>query len=89
MGRRRRPPLTPAEVISILVALGFKFDRQGGSHRHYERLADEIRPRSIVTVDASVDTFSDDLMKSMIRQSNHTREEFYGATEKTRRKLFG
>ena len=87
MGRRRYPPLTPSEVVAILKALGFSLKRQTGSHRHYERAADRQRPRSLVTVDMSVPQFWGELMKSMIRQSNFTRKEFYGATDKTRKKI--
>lgn len=87
MGRRRYPPLTQSEVVAILVALTFKEDRQEGSHRHYELVASGKRPRSIVTVDMSVDSFDKFLIKSMIRQSNHSREDFYGATEKTAKKI--
>ena len=84
---RRYPPLTPSEVVAIVEALGFTLKRQTGSHRHYERAADAQRPRSIVTVDMSVSDFWGELIKSMIRQSNFSREEFYGATAKTRKKI--
>jgi predicted RNA binding protein YcfA (HicA-like mRNA interferase family) len=92
MGQRRYPPLTPSEVVAIVTALGFTFDRQVGSHRHYQRAADpdiatKPKPRSVVTVDTSVQSFDEFLIKSMIRQSNHTREEFYGATDRTARKI--
>jgi hypothetical protein len=30
--------------------------------------------------------FGDYILKSMIRQSNHTRDEFYGATKRTARR---
>jgi hypothetical protein len=42
--------------------------------------------RSIVTVDMAYSEFDDDLIKSMIRQSNRSREMFYGATKRTARK---
>ena len=89
MGRRRYPPLTPTEVISILEALGFTFKRQDGSHKHYELPPDPAkkRPRSVVTVDVSVASFDEFLLKSMIRQSTFGREAFYGATEKTGTKI--
>jgi predicted RNA binding protein YcfA (HicA-like mRNA interferase family) len=74
-------------VVAIVTSLGFKLNRQKGSHAHYERAADQTLPRSIVTVDMAISSFGEDLMKSMIRQSNHTREAFYGATEKTKKKL--
>ena len=87
MGSRRFPPLTPAEVVAIVLALGFSFKKQTGSHAHYERPAEKPRPRAVVTVDMSVRTFSVDLMQSMVRQSKSSRGEFYGATERTRKKI--
>jgi predicted RNA binding protein YcfA (HicA-like mRNA interferase family) len=86
MGQRRFPPLTPDEVQAILRARGFEKKRQDGSHAQWERLPDGRRTRSIVTVDVSRSEFCEDLMKSMIRQSNLTREEFYSATKRTARK---
>lgn len=41
----------------------------------------------MVTVDMSVTSFWVDLIKSMIRQSNYCREDFYGATASTKKKL--
>ena len=72
--------------MSILLALGFVFKRKTGSHAHYERQMDGSRPRSIVTVDMGEKTFDNTLMKSMISQSNHSRDEFYGATRLSARK---
>jgi|SRR5580698_871044 predicted RNA binding protein YcfA (HicA-like mRNA interferase family) len=87
MGQRRYPLLTCSEVQAILQRLGFKKDRHVGSHEQYVCEASEKYPRSIVTVDTSYPEFGDiKLMKSMIRQSNRTREEFYGATKKTAQK---
>lgn len=86
MGKRSTPPLTPVEVIAILLSLGFVFKSQEGSHRHFEYSADALYKRSIVTVDMACKEFDDYLMKSMIRQSNRTREQFYGATKRSARK---
>ena len=86
MGQRRFPPLTPDEVEAILRACGFEKKRQEGSHAQWERAADGRRLRSIVTVDVPRAEVREDLMKSMIRQSNLTREEFYSATKRTARK---
>jgi predicted RNA binding protein YcfA (HicA-like mRNA interferase family) len=83
MGKRSTPPLTPAEVVAILLSLGFIFKNQEGSHRHYEYGADGVYPRSIVTVDMACKEFDDYLMKSMIRQSKRSREIFYGATKRS------
>ena len=87
MGRRRYPRLTPSEVIAILLALQFRFDRQDGSHRQYELPAAGNSPRRLVTVDMSESSFGEYLMKSMIRQSGFDREKFYGATDKTAKKI--
>jgi predicted RNA binding protein YcfA (HicA-like mRNA interferase family) len=76
------PLLKPREVEANLRALGFTLKRQEGSHRQYERAADGVRPRSVVTVDVGKKQFSKDLMKSMIRQSNFTAEEFCSGVAK-------
>ncbi len=87
MGERRYPPLTPAEVVAILRALGFTLLRQVGSHAQWERPSSAGRLRALVTVDMSVRDFWPELIKSMIRQAGSTREEFYGATKATARKI--
>jgi predicted RNA binding protein YcfA (HicA-like mRNA interferase family) len=87
MGTRRYPPLTPSEVVAILRALGFSLKRQDGSHAQYERGADGLRERALVTVDMAVTEFWEELMRSMIRQSRFSREEFYGATKQTAKKI--
>jgi predicted RNA binding protein YcfA (HicA-like mRNA interferase family) len=87
MGQRKYPPLTPSQVEAIVKALGFIFKRQIGSHKHYERAADTDRNRAVVTIDMAIDEFWKDLIKSMIRQSGFTREQFYGATPKTAKKI--
>jgi predicted RNA binding protein YcfA (HicA-like mRNA interferase family) len=89
MGSRRYPSLTPSEVIAILRELNFYPKRQDGSHAQWERLAEGSRTRALVTVDVAESDFSEPLMKSMIRQSGFTREEFYGATKKTAKKIGG
>ena len=86
MGKRRYPPLTPSEVAAILKNLGFSKVRVESSHAHYERVACTRYPRSIVTVDTNYREFDESRIKTMIRQSNRTREEFYGSTRGTARK---
>jgi predicted RNA binding protein YcfA (HicA-like mRNA interferase family) len=86
MGQRKYPPLTPSEVVAILKSLGFRRDRQDGSHEHYECERNGLYPRSVVTVDTAYSEFDEQLIKSMIRQSNRTREVFYGATKRSARK---
>ena len=83
MGKRRTPSLKPSDVVAILRALGFAFKNQEGSHAQYECPAGGGFPRSVVTVDMHGGDFDDFLMKSMIRQSNRTVEQFYGATKRS------
>ena len=86
MGKRSTPPLTPSEVVAILKVMGFGFKNHEGSHAHYECPATGQYPRSVVTVDMHCKEFDDFLMKSMIRQSNRSIAEFYGATKRSARK---
>jgi predicted RNA binding protein YcfA (HicA-like mRNA interferase family) len=86
MGQRRYPPLTPGEVIDILTALGFRKRGQEGSHAQYYRPACGRFAASVVTVDVKYAEFDDERIKNMIRQSQHSRDEFYGATKRTARK---
>ena len=82
---KKYPPLTPKEVISILKARGFAYIRTSGSHEHYEGIIKNIR--RIVTVDLHYNQFSDKLIKYMIAQSGLTRDEFYGSTKQTAKKI--
>ena len=86
MGQRKYPPWTPSEVAAILKSLGFSKARVESSHAHYERGACTRYARSIVTVDTNYREFDESRIKTMIRQSNRTRDEFYGATKGTARK---
>jgi predicted RNA binding protein YcfA (HicA-like mRNA interferase family) len=70
------PLLKPREAEANLRSLGFVHDRTVGSHKQYVRAADGVRLRAIVTVDVAQNQFSKRLMKSMIRQSLFTQEEF-------------
>ena len=83
MGKRAYPPLTPSEVVDVLVALGFAKRGQTGSHAQYFRLADGKRRAALVSVDVHYKEFDDALMHSMVRQSQFSRKEFYGATKHT------
>jgi len=85
MGKRKYPPLKQSEMVAIFVALGFKECRHG-KHPCYERLADSKRPRILVPIDDYAE-FDETLIKSMITQSTFTREEFYGATKATKKKI--
>lgn len=70
-----------------MLALGFRPKNQVGSHVQYERLADEAGSiRRVVPID-DYREFDQNLIKRIINQAGVTREEFYGATGKTRKKI--
>jgi predicted RNA binding protein YcfA (HicA-like mRNA interferase family) len=73
---KKLPLLKPKEVEANLASLGFVFKKQVGSHKQYERPADGVRTRRVVTVDVGKGQFGLDLMKMMIRQSGFTPNEF-------------
>lgn len=82
---RRYPPLTPREVITILIARSYHSVKTVGSH---QRFTGTIRNQTrSVTVDLHFDSFDDKLLKRMIEQSGLSREEFYGSTSETARKI--
>src|SRR4051794_7713222 len=86
MGQKKYPPLTPNEVVEILSRVGFSKRGQEGSHAQYFKAGSENHITSNVTVDMAYREFDCDLIKSMIRQSNYSRDEFYGATKRSARK---
>jgi predicted RNA binding protein YcfA (HicA-like mRNA interferase family) len=82
---KKHPPLTPQEVVAILKDRGFTVDNQVGSHAQYVGYFKGVKRR--VTVDVGEADFGDTLMKSMIRQSGMSREDFYCTTKSTARKI--
>jgi predicted RNA binding protein YcfA (HicA-like mRNA interferase family) len=85
MGQKKYPVLDRSEVLGIMRALGFGLDRQHGSHAQYlKRRADGTH--ALVTVDMAEKEFDEYLITRMIRQSGHTRDEFYGCTKQTAKK---
>lgn len=78
-------PLTPDEVLKILKKRGFIHKSTAGSHSQYEgTIKGQIKK---VTVDLAEKEFNDFLIKSMIRQSGLSREEFYCTTKATALKI--
>jgi predicted RNA binding protein YcfA (HicA-like mRNA interferase family) len=78
VGRRNRP-LTCKEVKQILGAFGFELKRQKGSHEHWKAFVrGEMR---LVTVDCPKQPFMRALLKSMVRQSGYTIDEWYQKLE--------
>jgi predicted RNA binding protein YcfA (HicA-like mRNA interferase family) len=82
---KQYPPLTPEEVLAILKVQGFTLDNTVGSHANHVGYTNDIKRR--VTVDLKIKGYSPELMKSMIRQSGLSREDFYCSTKKTAVKI--
>ena len=82
---RRYPPLTPDEVIAILLARGFSHDHTTGSHAVYQGIIKGKR-RS-VTVDLKYREFGVRRLKDMMAQAGLSCKEFYGSTKATAKKI--
>ncbi|HID87074.1 MAG TPA: addiction module toxin, HicA family [Anaerolineae bacterium] len=82
---RKYPPLTPDEVVRILRARGFDYDHSRGSHEYYKGTIKGI-PRT-VTVDVHYGEFDAKMIRFLLDQSGLTREEFYGSTKRTAKKI--
>lgn len=82
---KKYPPLTAAEVVSILGTLGFIYSKSKGGHDFYT--AAHSGRNWKVTVDPKASPFNDFLLKSMIKQAGVTREQFYLATQRTAKKI--
>lgn len=83
---RGYPPLTVAEVLDILAALGFTFHRHGRGDHDVWIGKKETRVYS-VTVDMGAGQFDEYLIQSMVKQAGVGREVFYCATPRTARKI--
>ena len=82
---RKYPTLSLQEVRAILKARTFVLANTAGSHEQWAGEWDG-KPR-IVTVDSHHQDFSVGILQSMIRQSGMTREQFYGSTPRTAKKI--
>jgi len=85
MSHKKYPILKLKEVLTILLEYGFSEIRSEGSHHHYIAIINN--QKRVVTVDHGKTEFDAFLIKSMIAQSGLSREEFYGATKKTAKKI--
>jgi len=69
--------LASREVERILKRYGFVLDRQRGSHQHFiGKIREQVRH---VTVVANKKRFSPEILKSMIRQSGLSEDEWLEA----------
>jgi predicted RNA binding protein YcfA (HicA-like mRNA interferase family) len=82
---KRYPPLSRREVLAILKALGFELDRTAGSHENYVAFTKE--KNRVVTVATNKSDFPGHHVKTFIRQSGFSREDFYGAIKSTAKKI--
>ena len=82
---KKYPVLTLAEVIEIMNFNNFTLNNTVGSHRQYVATIGNVSRR--VTVDTSIDDFDDYLLKSMMRQSGLSREEFYCSSKSAAKKI--
>ena len=82
---RRWPPLQLREILAILNALGFTYKKSAGGHDFY--IGQRGGRACKVTVDPKCAPFNQDLLKSMCASAGCTREEWYGATERTAKKI--
>ncbi|MDI6793021.1 MAG: type II toxin-antitoxin system HicA family toxin [bacterium] len=71
----KRPALSSREIEQILRKKDFIFTHQRGSHQYWTGFIKGKKRR--VTLIANQKDFHPDTMKSMIRQSGLTEEEFY------------
>lgn len=85
MGPRAYPPLKPREVVKILRTRGFVLDRTDGDHRQY--VCVRGGRKYVVTVDMGQKDFDPFLIKSMIRQSGLSKDDFYCTIGKTAKKI--
>lgn len=80
------PPLSPRDVCKIALALGWeevKPPRTAGDHKYFSH----PNKKHHLQVDMGKDEFWTDAIKNIIRRMEISREEFYGATKRTAKKI--
>ena len=82
---KKYPQLSRREVLGILKAWNFCYKRSHGDDDFYEGFTHGRR--RLVKVQSKVKAFWTDRIISMIAQSGLSREEFYGATKTTAKKI--
>jgi predicted RNA binding protein YcfA (HicA-like mRNA interferase family) len=79
---KKYPTLKPNEIIQCLKALGFVYTKSQGDHDYYEK------GERIVQVDmGEKGGFATPGMQIIINNTGYSREQFYGATKKTAKKI--
>lgn len=78
------PRLTYSETVAILKALGFSLKNQKGSHEHWFK--ETPNKKFKVTLQKNKEYDARDI-RSHISQAGVKREEYYGACERTAKKI--
>lgn len=81
------PPITPKEAIDIAKAFGWKEHpnppRTAGDHKYFIHPDFELP----LQIDMGESDFRETYIKSMMKRMNISREEFYGSTKRTAKKI--
>jgi len=81
---KKYPPLSYAETVAILTALGFSVKATKGSHEQWEGVIDSARHKVTLQKNAEYDERD---IRSHIAQAGVSRESYYGATPRTAKKI--
>lgn len=81
MSKKKWPPLEAREVLAILRNLGLAYSHSKGGHDFYKGKRGGLA--CTVTFDEKQAPFDDFLLRSMADQARATREEWYGALERS------
>jgi predicted RNA binding protein YcfA (HicA-like mRNA interferase family) len=85
MGQRKYPPLTPSEIIEILLARGFLKHHTKSDHIYYVHI---VRgQKHISQVDTGCPLYTEELLKKVLKETGLTREQFYCSTKSAAKKL--
>jgi predicted RNA binding protein YcfA (HicA-like mRNA interferase family) len=79
------PPLELRQILEILTNLGFTYKDSKGGHDFYVGVHNGKKCK--VTVDPKCAPFDEFLLKSMCKQANSNRSEFYGACKAAAAKI--
>jgi len=85
MGQRKYPPLTPEEIVAILIARGFTFQNSKGDHNYYFHIVKN--KKRIVQVDMGNPQYENKWVKLVIDETGMTRKQFYCSTKGTAKKI--
>lgn len=85
MGQRKYPPLTPEEIVAILIARGFILHHTKGDHRYYGHVVKG--KKRVLQVDMGNPAYSDNWLKLVITESGMSREAFYCSTKSAAKKI--